>query len=1285
MKTYLSAFDLWDYVENEKELPQLPENPTINQMKNFSEEKAKRFKAKSIIESSVSEEIFIKIMTCETSKQAWDKLKEEYLGSEKTRQMQVLNLRREYEVLKMKESESLKEYNDRLMKIVNKIRLLGEELPDSRIVEKVLVSLPERFESKISSLEDSKDLTKITPAELFNALQAQEQRRAIRQEDTSEGAFAANNNGSKKHLERREKKFGDKKNKGAGKKGKFPPCSHCKRPTHLEKYCWFRPDAQCGSCKQLGHVEKVCKNKNQQQNQQAKVADNQQQQQEEEHVFTATCYATRASSNAWLIDSGCTHHMAGDMTMFKELDKSYSSKVRIGNGARLEVKGRGIVAIDTPSGTKLISDVLFVPEIDQNLLSVGQLLEKNYSLFFKDKSCIIHDPTGNELFIVTMKGKSFSLDWQEACSSAYTSSVDESSLWHRRMGHFNYNALNYLQRNERVLDMPVVEACSDVCEICQLGKLSRLPFPINKAWRATEKLQLIHTDVCGPQRTSSLNGSRYFIIFIDDLTRMCWIYFLKQKLEVAAVFWKFKAWVENQSDYKIKVIRSDNGTEYTSDKFNKFCEDAGIEHQLTATYTPQQNGVSERKNRTIMEMARCMLFEKNLPKKFWAEAANTSVYLLNRLPTKALKGKTPYEAWHGNKPSVQHLKIFGSICYVFVPEIKRDKLDQKADVCIFLGYSSVTKGYRAYNPITGKVTISRNVKFNEQATWNWEKLAEEQEKFNIEANVPQVQEDVIDDNIDHEPVRGTRSLSDVYHRSNVAILEPKCYDDAVKFSEWRNAMQEEIHMIEKNQTWVLVDRPSNKNVIGVKWVFRTKLNADGSINKHKARLVAKGYAQQHGVDYFDTFAPVARLDTIRLLLALAAKKGWKIFQLDVKSAFLNGFLEEEIYVEQPEGFVTKRVEDKVYLLKKALYGLKQAPRAWNSRIDDHLLKLGFKKSLSEATLYIKATPNNDVLIVSLYVDDLLVTGSESKLVEEFKHQMQEVFEMTDIGEMSYFLGMEILQEQQGIFISQKKYGKEILKKFGMENCKPVSTPLALNEKLIKEDGSDKVDASIYRSLIGCLMYLTATRPDILYAASLLSRFMQNPSELHLKVAKRVLRYVKGSIDLGIWLKRNGSTKLVGYTDSDWAGSHEDMKSTSGYVFLIGSNAFSWNSRKQETVAQSTAEAEYIAAASAVNQAIWLRKILIDLNFKQEDSTEIFCDNQSAIAMAKNPVFHGRTKHIKIKYHFLREAEAENEIKLLHCKSDIQIADIMTKALPKARFEVLKKYLCVSSKNAKEEC
>ena len=435
--------------------------------------------------------------------------------------------------------------------------------------------------------------------------------------------------------------------------------------------------------------------------------------------------------------------------------------------------------------------------------------------------------------------------------------------------------------------------------------------------------------------------------------------------------------MENQANCSIKVIRSNNGTEYTSNKFDRFCVEVGIVHQLTVTYSPKKNGVSERKNRTIMEMTRCLLFEKKMPKYFWAKAINTAVNLLNRLPTKAMKNKTSFEAWYGVKPAVEHLKVFGSLCYTHVPDVKRDKLDYKAEMGIFLGYSSTSKGYRVFNLKTKKIMVSRDIKVDEAAVWNWEKN-EIEDVDQIGVTIPQIPEETEDevgaDNLDDVPVRGRRLLDEIYERCDVAFQEPTCYDEAAKENGWRVAMEEELKMIKKNGTWELVDRPKNQKIIGVKWVFRIKYNSDGSVNKLKARLVVKGYSQEYGIDFLNTFAPMARHDTIRLLVALAAKMGWKIHHLDVKSAFLNGVLEEDTYVEQLEGFQVSGCEDKVYKLHKALYGLKQAPRAWYSRIDVYLLQQRFKRSESEATLYVLKVQEEVQLIVSLYVDDLLVTG-----------------------------------------------------------------------------------------------------------------------------------------------------------------------------------------------------------------------------------------------------------------------------------------------------------------------
>ena len=822
MEAYLDALDLWEAVEEDYDVPLLPDNPTMAQIKNHKEKKTKKSKAKACLFSGVSKTVFTRVMTLKTAKEIWDYLKEEYAGDQRIRSMQVINLRREFEMQRMKESETIKEYSDKLLNIANKVKLLGAEFPDSRIVEKILVTLPERYEASIATLENTKDLCNITLAEVLHALKAQEQRRLMRQEGSMEGAFQA-----KLQINKNGKSRSSNNNQSTSSQS-YPPCPHCKKNNHPEKMCWWKPDVKCCKCGQLGHIERICKS--QQQQEEVKIAEDESQ---DKQLFTASCFASNHSTESWLIDSGCTNHMTYDRELFKELDKSVTSKVKIGNGAYIEVKGKGTVAIEGHTGLKLISDVLYVPEINQNLLTVPQLLEKGYKVFFEDKLCMIKDSEGKEVFKVQMKGKSFALNFMNNEQASMHKEVTNTMLWHKRLGHFHHAALIFMKKNNLVKDLPNLEVMPPECTACQYGKQKRLPFPKNKAWRATQKLQLVHTDVGGPMKTPSLNGSKYYIAFIDDYSRMCWIYFMKFKSEVADIFMKFKAWVETQSESKMQVIRSDNGTEYTCEKFNKFCEDAGIEHQLTAPYTPQQNGVVERKNRTIMEMARCVLHDKGLPKKFWAEAANTAVFLPNRLPTKAVQKKTPFEAWHTNKPKLINLKTFGCLCLSYIHQVKRDKLDKKAEPGIFVGYNLIAKAYRIYLPHHNKIIVSMDVKFMEFDSWSWK---------NDKIESQEVNEDV-----DDEPVRGVRSLSDIYQRCNVAIMEPAGYEEAATDKKWIDAMKEELNMIEKNQTWKLVDKPNHKKAIGIKWVYRTKLNPDGSINNIRQDLLLRDMPKSLGL------------------------------------------------------------------------------------------------------------------------------------------------------------------------------------------------------------------------------------------------------------------------------------------------------------------------------------------------------------------------------------------------------------------------------------------------------
>ena len=524
-----------------------------------------------------------------------------------------------------------------------------------------------------------------------------------------------------------------------------------------------------------------------------------------------------------------------------------------------------------------------------------------------------------------------------------------------------------------------------------------------------------------------------------------------------------------------------------------------------------------------------------------------------------------------------------------------------------------------------------------------------------------------------------RSLREIYETCDFAlsVSDPIYYDDAAQEQVWQDAMAEEMKCIQKNNTWELVDLPEGKNAIGLKWVFRTKYHADGRVQKHKARLVAKGYAQEQGVDYDETFSPVARFETVRTFLALAAQLGWPVFQFDVKSAFLNGELKEEVYVAQPEGFVVHDEVNKVYRLQKALYGLKQAPRAWYHKIDSYFLENGFQRSENEPTLYLKKQGTVGFLVVCLYVDDMIYMGSCESIIAEFKSSMLRKFEMTDMGLLHYFLGLEVKQGVDGIFLSQRKFAEDLLKKFQLTGCTPAYTPMNPNEKLSTNDDTGAANARLYRSMVGGLNYLSHTRPDIAHSVGLVSRFMHKPTKHHLGAVKRIMHYIAGTSDYGIWYNNVKTMRLVGYCDSDWAGSLDDRKSTSGYVFTLGSGAISWSSKKQSTVALSSSEAEYAAITSAACQAIWLRRLLADFLQDQVTATEIYCDNMSAINLTKNAIFHSRTKHIDIRHHFIRELVAQGDIAMKFCTTNQQMADILTKSLAfkKQDFFMMKMGVC----------
>jgi hypothetical protein len=436
----------------------------------------------------------------------------------------------------------------------------------------------------------------------------------------------------------------------------------------------------------------------------------------------------------------------------------------------------------------------------------------------------------------------------------------------------------------------------------------------------------------------------------------------------------------------------------------------------------------------------------------------------------------------------------------------------------------------------------------------------------------------------------------------------------------------------------------------------------------KAHLVAQGYTQIEGVDFDETFGPVARLESIRILLSIACHLDFKLYQMDVKSAFLNGVLQEEVYVEQPKGFQDPHHPHHVYKLKKALYGLKQAPRAWYERLTTYLLAKGFTRGQANRTLFIRQQGTHK-LIAQIYVDDIIFGATLDSLAHEFSEEMKQEFEM------NYFLGLEVKQTVEGIFISQSKYARDLVKRFGLDGKSRARTPMSTSVKISSDLAGKSVDPSLYRSMIGSLLYLTASRPDIAFSVGVCARFQANPKESHLTAVKRIIKYVNDTLSYGIWYSRETNLVVAGYSDADWAGNAEDRKSTSGGCFYVRNNLVAWMSKKQASISLFTAEAEYIAAGSYCTQLLWMKTLLGDYGFTQ-DTMIINCDNTSVINITKNPVQHSRTKHIDIRHHFLSDLVESEVVSLSFISTENQLADILTKPLDGRRFESLRKAIGV---------
>uniref|UniRef100_A0A2N9IQ04 Integrase catalytic domain-containing protein n=1 Tax=Fagus sylvatica TaxID=28930 RepID=A0A2N9IQ04_FAGSY len=730
-------------------------------------------------------------------------------------------------------------------------------------------------------------------------------------------------------------------------------------------------------------------------------------------------------------------------------------------------------------------------------------------------------------------------------------------LWHSCLGHVSLPRIQTLV--SRGLLGSVFSSPFD-CMPCQLGKQPALPFN-NSESIASATFDLIHSDT--------------------------------------------------QYSKAIKVFRSNNAREYRQTDFSTILKHYGTIFHTSCAGTSQQNGRAERKLRQILDIVRALTNAASTPVSFWGEAALTTVYTINRCPSPLVQNTIPYERLFGTAPNYSLLKVFGCVCFVLLQPHERTKLQPRSQLCCFLGYGLEEKGYWCYDPVAKRLRVSRHVVFWEHKMFyslpsfsagNDDSQADPLP--NLFPKIPSPFAESVNPISDESP--SADPSSDVSPTTDPTFDEsplsaPAANPVNTTASEPRRshqqAMKEELDALLKTGTWDLVDLSAGKFAIGCKWVYKIKTRSDGTVDRYKARLVAKGFTQEYGIDYEETFSPVACLSSVRTLIAVSASQHWPLFQMDVKSAFLNGELTEEVYMQllpgfsQPPGF-----SHKVCRLCRALYGLKQAPRAWFAKFSSTISQHGFSASSYDSTLFFRRSDHGITLLL-LYVDDMIITGDDVQGIQDLKR----------------FLA---------------KYTSDLISQAGITDSKIVDTPIEYNNRLNTHDGEPLPDAILYRQLVGSLVYLTVTRPDISYAVH------------------------------------------IAYSDADWAGDPTDRRSTTGYCFLLDDSLIFWRSKKQFVVARSSIEVEYRALADTTAELLWLRWLLQDLGIDCSTAVPIHCDNRSAIQIAHNDVFHERTKHIEIDCHFVRHHLLQSTLQLRSVSSQDQLADIFTKPMPPSRFHDL---------------
>lgn len=1234
MKLLLEQYEVLEVVNME---PPTDPNTLLDFKKND-------LKARNIIVQCLADNVLELVKNKTTAKEIMDTLAGTYKKQGLARQVQLQSKLRN---MKYSGMESLNDFIINFETTVSELKNCGGNISDSEVITQLLSVMPESYQSVTTAIDIifCQQAANISLDFVKSKLLMEETRQKKNQVETStSSAFVIH----------KKKVFKDK----------FP--------------------FKCYNCGMKGHKKTDCKKLKMKDNRHLDRNSCNISEKDDEIAFLTSTASICSSNNniPFVVDSGATNHLVTeDIDKFMFETKFVKYKIKVAKqGEMVEAYKEGSLYLQTLEGRKIkLEKVLVCKNLSHNLLSVKRVEEKGLRILFENGKIKIQKNNYEVIASGISKANLYILNLQvQNLEANVTTSQDD--LWHRRMGHSS--------------KYPT----SKVCEICLQGKQTKEPYRLISDERKPKRImEVVSTDVCGPINPISHDNKRYFVTFIDHFSHFAAIYFMTYKNEVYDKFKEYVALVENKFQRAPMRLRCDNGGEYVSKEFRNFCSQKGIHIEYTMPYNPQQNGLAERYNRTIMEKARCLIFDAQIEKEFWKEAVATSVYLINRTETSTLSNhQTPAESWYKQKPNLEKIRVFGCYAFKHIPiEERKGKLDPRSKKYIMVGYTD--NGYQLWDSENRKILTARNVIFDEsQKVQNVEFKLIEDENHSKNELQEEKNDNVTEEIPEEKPLENKRTsnrksvLPKRYEEYDMSLMMalsvsdfaqdiPESYKEASANDEWKSAINEELLSLEKNETWKIVPEdsvPDEEKIIDSKWIFREK-EMNGKKMK-KARLVARGYQQSEISE--EIYAPVARMVTLRILLSLSIQEDMEIHQLDVKCAFLNGVLNKPVYMKIPEGL--KASMNSVCKLYKALYGLRQSPKCWYDKLNSYLLELGFQKSKSDPCFYF--TKSSYLLI---HVDDIIIVSKSSSEVLSLKNQLMKTFEMRDFTKESdfKFLGLNISKTKDVITINQRDLIQKVLKIFNMSDCKSAEIPIQskLNLESTTCEFSNICNKNYpYRELIGYLMYIMlGSRPDLCYCINYFSKFQNCYTEKHWKYLKNVLRYLKTSQNFGLKYTRsknsNLSDLLTAYVDSDYANDVYDRKSVSGFVLKVYDNVVLWKTKKQSTVSLSSAEAEYIALSSCLTEVIFIKQLLEDCINCNIGPVSMFEDNQSCIKMAST-LETKRTKHIDVKHHFIRNCVFEGVIILNYIQTSEQIADMFTKSLANVKFKYFRDKLNVIS-------